>query len=64
MDTSGIKTRLFRTIQMLLKVRQETKFHFLVGTVILGFLFIFKKSQALSPHEALNSGCSRRVKGM
>ena len=25
MDTSGIKTRLFRTIQMLLKVRQETQ---------------------------------------
>ena len=31
---------------MLLEVRQETKAHFLVGTVILGFLSIFKKSQA------------------
>ena len=28
---------------------------FLVATVILGFLSIFKKSQALSPFEALNS---------
>ena len=40
---------------MLLEVRQETKAHFLVGTVILGFLSIFKKSQASSPFEALNS---------
>ena len=31
--------------------------HFLVGTVILGFLSIFKKSQASSPYEALNSVC-------
>ena len=42
---------------MLLEVRQETKAHFLVGTVILGFLFIFKKKQASSPFEALNSMC-------
>ena len=42
---------------MLLEVRQETKAHFLVGTVILGFLSIFKKSQASSPFEALNSVC-------
>ena len=40
---------------MLLEVRQETKAHFLVGTVILGFLSIFKNSQASSPFEALNS---------
>ena len=40
---------------MLLEVRQETKVHFLVGTVILGFLSIFKKSQASSPFGALNS---------
>ena len=60
MDTSGIKTRLGRTIRMLLEVRQETKAHFLVGTVILGFLSIFKKSQALSPFEALNSVCLSR----
>ena len=54
MDTSGIKTRLGRTIQTLLGVRWETKLPFLVGTVIFGFLSIFKKSQALSPFEALN----------
>ena len=46
---------------MLLEVRQETEFHFLVGTVILGFLSIFKKSQASSPYEALNSLCLLRV---
>ena len=57
MDTSGIETRLARTIRTLLDVRQETKAHFLVGTVILGFLSIFKKSQASSPFEALNSVC-------
>ena len=38
-------------------MRQDTKAHFLVGTVILGFLFIFKNSQASSPFEALNSVC-------
>ena len=32
-----------------------TKVHFLVGTVILGFLSIFKKTQETSPYEALNS---------
>ena len=40
---------------MLLELRQETKAHFLVGIVILGFLSILKKSQASSPFEALNS---------
>ena len=45
---------------MLLEVRQETKAHFLVGTVIFGFLPIFKKSQASSPFEALNSVCLSR----
>ena len=39
---------------------QETKAHLLVGTVILGFLSIFKKSQASSPFEALNSVCLSR----
>ena len=42
---------------MLLEVRQETEVHFLFGTVILGLLSIFKKSQASSPYEALNSMC-------
>ena len=37
-----------------------TKAHFLVGKVILGFLSIFKNSQALSPFEALNSVCLSR----
>ena len=45
---------------MLLDVRQETKSHFLVGRVILRFLSIFKKSQATSPFEALNSMCLSR----
>ena len=45
---------------MLLEVRQETKAHFLVGTVILGFLSIFKKSQASSLFETLNSVCLLR----
>ena len=45
---------------MLLEVRQETEVHFLVGTVILGFLSIFKNSQAFSPFEALNSVCLSR----
>ena len=45
---------------MHLEVKQETEVHFLVGTVILGFLSIFKKSKA-SPHfEALNSVCLSR----
>ena len=43
-----------------LEVRQETEIHFHVGGVILGFLFIFKKSQASSPYEALNSVCLSR----
>ena len=38
-------------------MRSETKGHFLVGIVILGFLTIFKKSQALSTFESLNSAC-------
>ena len=41
-------------------LKQETELHFLVGTVILGFLFIFKKSKASSPFEALNSVCLSR----
>ena len=51
---------LGRTIRTLLEVRQETEFHFLVGRVILGFLSIFKKGQASSPYEALNSVCLSR----
>ena len=45
---------------MHLEVKQETEVHFLVGTVILGFLSIFKKSKASSHFEALNSVCLSR----
>ena len=41
-------------------MRQETEGHFLFGTVILGLLSIFKKSQASSPYEAFNSVCISR----
>ena len=41
-------------------MRQETEVHFLVRTVILGFLSIFKKSQAMSSFEALNTVCLSR----
>ena len=51
---------------MLLEVRWETEGNFLVVIVILGFLSIFKKSQASSPFEALNSAhlsrCQRDVR--
>ena len=51
---------LRRTIRTLLDVRQETEVQFLVGTVILGFLYIFKNSHASAPCEALNSVCLPR----
>ena len=41
-------------------MKQEREFHFLVGTLMLGFLSIFKKSQASSPYEALNCVCFSR----
>ena len=44
-----------RKIQTLLEVSWEAKHPLLVGTVILVFLSIFKKSQASSPFESLNS---------
>ena len=43
-------------------MRHETEVHFLVGRVILGFLSFFKKSQASSLYEALNSVCLSRGK--
>ena len=46
---------LGRKIQMLLDVSREEKRPSLVGTVIFVFLSIFKKSQASSPFEAMNS---------
>ena len=48
---------LGRKIRKLQEVWHETEGHFLVGTVILGFLTIFKKSQASSAFEALKSAC-------
>ena len=60
-DTSGISMRLGRGIQTLFEVRWETEGAFLVATVIFGFLSIFKKSQATSPFEVLNSSCLSRV---
>ena len=60
METSGIWTRFGRAIRTLLEVRQETEVYFPVCTVILRFLSIFKKSQALSPFEPLNSVCLLR----
>ena len=63
-DTTGIKTRLERIIQTLLEVRWETKGPFLVSTEILGFQSIFKKSQASSSFEALNSTSLWRCQGM
>ena len=41
-------------------MRQETKAHFVVVIVILGFLSIFKMCQASSPFESLNSVCLSR----
>ena len=54
---------LSRTIGTHVEVKQETEVHFVVGTVILGFLSIFKKSQGSSPFEALNSVCLLRCQG-
>ena len=52
-DTSGSYTKLGRKIQTLLQVAREAKHPLLVCTVILVFLSIFTKIQALSPFEAL-----------
>ena len=60
-DTSGISSTLGRAIRTLLNVSRETQGCCLVATVILGFLSVFKKSQASSPYEALNSVCLSRV---
>ena len=54
-DTSGLFLRLGRAIGTPLEVRMETQCPFSVATGIWGFPSIFKRSQALSPFEALNS---------
>ena len=46
---------LGRKIRTLLEVSREAKRPLLVSTVILVFLSIFTKSQAMSPFEAMNS---------
>ena len=47
-NTSGFSSRLGRAIGTLLEVRQETQGPFPLATGILGFLSIFKRSQATS----------------
>ena len=64
METSGVLTRLGRTIQTILEVRLEIKRPFPVSTEISRFLSIFKKSQALAPFEALNTVGLSRFQGM
>ena len=59
-DMSGIYSRFGRPIRKLLEVRCDTQGPVLVATMILGFLSIFKKSQASSPFEALNFACLSR----
>ena len=59
-DTSGISSMLGRAIGTLIEVRWETQGPFTVGTGILGFQSIIKRSQASSPFEALNSACLSR----
>ena len=56
-DSSGISSRLGRAIWTRFKVRRDTEGPILDATVILAFLSIFKKTQASSPLEALNSMC-------
>ena len=59
-DNSGFSSRLGRAIGTPLEVRQDTQGPIQVATVILGFLSIFKRSQASSPFEAFNSMCLLR----
>ena len=54
-DMLGFSSRLDRAIGTRLEVRWETQGPFPVATVILGFLSIFKRNQASSAFEALNS---------
>ena len=59
-DTSGFWARFGRQKQKPLKVMWETQGPIQVVTRILGFLSIFKWSQASSPFEGLNSMCLSR----
>ena len=65
-DTPGFSLRLGRAIGTPLEVRRETQGPFPVATGILRFLSIFKRRQASTPFEALNSAflssCQRDVR--
>ena len=65
-NTSGFSSRLGRAIATSLDASRDTQGPFLVATGILGFLSIFKRSQAASPVEAWNfaylSICQRDVR--
>ena len=62
-DTSGLYLRLGRTIESPLVERQGTQGPNPFATVILGYLSIFKRTQASSPLEALNSTCLSGCQG-
>ena len=59
-DNTGISARLGRAIGTLLEERQETECLFSVATGMLGFLSMFKGSQASSHFGALDSVCLLR----
>ena len=65
-DTSGFSSRFGRQEKKPLKVTQENQGPIQVVTRILKFLSIFKRSQASSPFESLNSAflssCQRDVR--
>ena len=56
-DTSGFPSKHGRAIETPLEVKWENQGPLPVPTEILEFLSIFKRSQALSHFEALNSAC-------
>ena len=56
-ESSGISLRLGRAIRTLYNVSQGTQGPFPLATEIMGFLSIFKRSQALSPFGTLKSAC-------
>ena len=62
-DNSGISSRLGRAIGTLLEMNWETQGPFPVASGTLGFLSIFKKSQASSPLEVLK-GCEASCRDM
>ena len=63
-NNSGISSRLGRAIGTLLEVRRETEGPFPVATGTVGFLSMFKRSQASSHFGALNSACLYRCQSV